>query len=134
MDLSEFELAPEGATLEVLHPKTGVPMKLDDGTAVTITMVGMDSEEWRTNQQGLINRRLAQRTRKPATAEEIEDETLRSLAACIKSWTGMRLAGKDFECTRQNALELMRKLPDLRRQVDAFLADNRNFLKASPTS
>lgn len=134
MDLDVFEVVTEGTVLEVRHPITQEPMVLDDGTKVTVTLVGMDSPEWRDRQQALINKRLSMRAKKPLTAEEIEEEGLRSLAACVKAWTGMRLAGELFECNTKNALALFRRLPDLRRQVDAFISDNANFLKASPTS
>lgn len=131
MDLSVFEVAPQGAVLQILHPVSGQPLTLDDGTAVTVTMVGMDSDEWRAHQQAITDRQLERRTPRKITAADIENETLQGLALCIKSWTGMVKAGKAFDCTPQNAVKLLRELPHFRRQVETFLLDGANFLTVS---
>lgn len=132
MDLSVFELAPEGAVLAIKHPITREPLEID-GVPVTVTMVGPDSAEWRAVQRSIVDRRLKDR-KASVSAEEIEAEAIRALAACIKAWTGMRLNGVDLECNEANKTMVLVKLPHFRRQIDEFLAHSENFLKASAQS
>lgn len=134
MDLSQFE-AHDGTTImEVLDPATFQPATAHDGTPMTITVVGMDSPEFLSHQRRAVNKRLAKGTRSKITAEQIEAEATETLAACIKGWTGFYLKGEVVEYSPKKALELMRSLPHLRRQVDEFIGDTANFMKTSEKS
>lgn len=131
MDLSVFEIASEGVPLQLLHPQTGEPLALDDGTPMEVTVVGTDSDEWRARERAIANKRIANFGKKPVTAEELETDNLLNLVACIKSWRGMVLNGQEIPCTDEHKLALLKRLPHLRRQVDNFVGNSANFLKAS---
>lgn len=133
MDMSVFEIAAEGVVLPIKHPVTGQPLKLDDGTAVTVIMVGMDSAEWRAREREVANKRLAG-TAGTLTAEDIEEESLASIAAVIKGWTGIRIGEREYACTPENKLQMLARYPHFKRQIDAFLGNRENFLKVSQES
>jgi len=146
MDLAEFDLEPTGATMEVLHPKTGEPLYLMDGpadettgeptagTKITLTVVGLDSPELKEREQAKIDKILSQTKPKAPKAAEIEEDRIGDLATSVKGWTGIVLDGKTLEFNRRNVITVLKRAPWLRRQLDTFLSDHRNFLKASPTS
>lgn len=64
------------------------------------------------------------------TAEEIEESALRQLSICTVSWKGVKLDGQELECNPDNAYMLYSRLPWLKEQVDEFVGDRANFLKA----
>ena len=131
MDMNVFEIDRAGKAMEILHPITNAPLKDGNGKPVTVMLVGMDSDEWRQYHRSLLDDRLNETTKKTQTAHTIEKEGLEALAVCFKSWSGVTLDGKPLECTRDNAVMLMRRFPSFRRQVDEFVGKHANFLKAS---
>lgn len=132
-DLSALEgasTADAGATLEVLHPATGQPMLQDDGSPVTITLLGQDSRKWRAFVRQTTNRRLQSRKAKQ-TAEEIEAENTEGWVALTVAWKGIVLAGEALECTPANARMIYGRFPFIREQVAEFVSDRANFLRGN---
>lgn len=134
MDMRVFEVAAEGVVLPITHPITGEPLVLPDGTPVAVTVVGTDSKEWRAREREIANRRISGGSKRPITVEEIEEDALASIAAIIKSWTGIREGEKDYPCTTENKLLMLAKYPDFKRQIDGFLGKRENFLRVSQQS
>jgi hypothetical protein len=132
MDLSSLDTvaaASEGAVMPVRHPVTKVALKTEKGEAVTLTVTGSDSKEFRDQERALINKRInaGQRT---ANADDIYSEATAVLASCVKAWANIELDGKKLDCTPANVKTVLTRFPWLREQVDAFVGDRANFLQA----
>lgn len=135
MDLSILEPA-EGATIQLRHPVTNEPL-VDDAGPVTIDIVGVDSPKFQARQRVLTNKRLATAGNRKSkiTAEDLEEEGIATVAACITGWSAnVELDKKPVEFSRANAKLLITRLRWIGEQVDIAIADRANFLKASPTN
>jgi len=108
----------DGVAIEIVHPGTGEPL------GVTITVAGPDSDQAKKADRAMINRRLKAQKTKMLTAEELQAEALRKLAACVLSWEGMVSDGKPLECITENAVLAFERAPWLAEQV-AEAAGNR---------
>ena len=140
MDLSTLEPTPDSVPVQLRHPTTNELM-FDDATGspdkskpVTVSIVGMDSEQFRTRHRAIINRRLNAGKKAKITAEEIEAESIDTIAACITGWQYVGLDKKALDFSKANAKVLLTRLPWLREQLDEAIADRANFLKTSPTT
>lgn len=133
-ELNTQEKAEKGIEIEILHPKTNVPL------GIFITVLGTDSETYRQISRKNQNRRLESvRRGRPSTqsAEEIELEAINTMAACTVSWrTGdvpkLELEPKKmFECNFENAKKLYSDpgFTWLRDQVNQEGGDRANFLE-----
>ena len=134
MDLSTLEPTPDSVPVPLRHPTTSERLLSDTGAPITISIVGMDSEQFRTRHRAIINRRLSAGKKAKVTAEEIEAESIDTIAACITGWQHVELDGKVLEFSKANAKALLTRLPWLREQLDEAIADRANFLKTSPTT
>lgn len=139
MDLSKFstvDSAAKGAAMEVLDPVTGNALREEDGSAVTITLLGADSPELRASERARLNKRLGknikQLSRTSLSAEQLEEEALETLITATKGWKGISMEQdgevKELKCTPENARMLYTRLPWLREQADEFINDRANFL------
>jgi hypothetical protein len=134
MDLSTLTPA-DSVEITLRHPATGVDLTTEKGDPITISIHGMDSAVFQAHQKGLINKRLQRQTRKAAvTAEQIEEESLGTLAACISGWKNIEFDGKSLEFSRSNAKLLLGKLRWVREQLDEAIGDRSNFLTGSATN
>lgn len=138
MDLATLDMAAAdtGAVMTVRHPISDAVLEGTDGQPITITLAGSDSERFRKVQRASANRRLKTQSsrRGQITSEEIEADALETLAACTIAWHGLVVDGEALECNAVNARKAYKRLPWLREQVDAFVGDRANFLKASPST
>lgn len=128
--LAQFDTvssANSGAKLELTDANGAAVLKAD-GTPLTITLLGKDSDVWVKAENAARNRRLAQGPRMKLTAEALESEAISALAKVTVAW--------DFDepCTYEAAVRLYTRFPLIREQVDLFVGDRANFTKASPTS
>ena len=96
----------------------------EDGTTPTISAVGTDSSKFR------------EAIRELNEDDEFSGETL--LAKCTISWENMPKEQKSVngqiveiapECNFENALELYKRYPVIKSQIDAFIGKRGNFLK-----
>lgn len=138
-DISNFDVnaaANRGAKLEIKAPDGSMLMQADGKTPVTITLLGMDSDKFTERKNATINKRIQQGARLKITAQSAQDDGNRTLAACTVAWDGIVLDGETLECTFDNAVKLYsdKRFPWLREQVDEFIAERENFLKASSGS
>lgn len=134
--LSPKATAEAGVEIEVLHPKTNLPLS----PRIYVTVCGADSDTCKKIQRKQLNRRLerSQRSRNnknSMTAEELETESLEVLVACTKSWrTGDRpeiemAAGEWLPCTPDNVRRVYDELPWMKEQLDQEIGDRSNFLR-----
>lgn len=125
--------------------KTTVPVKLhligadgkklftgqDGKEPVTISLVGVDSENYQAAARASQNRRLAKinpRKVRQVTAEEMENDALEILVACTIAWEGIGWGKEDLKCTPENVRKVYANVPFIREQVDEFINDRSNFL------
>lgn len=140
VDLSVYAAdAEQGSKYEVKDPG-GDPLYQDEAgkIPVTITLAGTESALWRKAEDVVYNRRLKSSNPRQnfaaKTAEEQRQDAAYLLASVTLAWDGIVFKGEKLECTRDNAKMIYLALPFLREQVDAFLGDKRNFIKASSIS
>jgi hypothetical protein len=129
MDLAALEPA-EGATIALRHPVSNEPL-VDDKGPLTIDIVGVDSPKFQARQRLLTNKRLATAGNRKSkiTAEDLEEEGIATVAACITGWSAnIELDKKPLEFSRTNAKLLITRLRWIGEQVDLAIADRANFL------
>jgi len=132
MDLSALDtttLADEGVAMEVLGVD-GTVLRDEAGNAITIKLLGADSEKVRKRQRMEIDKRLKRGNRAKSSAAEIEENGIDLLVFCTVGWSGVKFNGEEMPCNAENARKLYTALPALRDQVDAFVGDRGNFTKA----
>lgn len=125
---------PERMTL--VHPITKQPLRDEAGTEAFISLYSADSEVARKHQRTVGKRRLAMRRGAKPTIEEIEAEQVELLAVLTADW--YLLGWRDSQpLSEPFSLENARELYGLagatwiREQVDDWLGDRANFVKAS---
>lgn len=123
-------------------PDDGFPLQLrgideaelfnDDGTPMTITVLGADSDVAVKARNATSNRRYQQGPRMKLTAEGIEADQAAYLAKLTIDWD-ITMGGDKPAFSQAAAVQLYRnpKLSFIREQVDAAIADRTNFLKRS---
>lgn len=127
-------LANQGGIMEVEGPDGVVLRDANGAAAMTITLLGSDSQVFRKAQNRNLNKRLTKRNVK-MTAEELEAETIDLLAEVTTGWAGFKdPTGNDIACSRQNAVALYSKYPFIREQADRFINERANFLPKSESS
>ncbi len=127
--------ADTGAEMKVMHPTSGAVLVQDGGKPITIILVGEDSERHRRAVRVNSDRRLKRQTSgRPVqmTAEELENDSLELVVSCTIGWSGVVLDGVEVPFSVDSARMVYKRLRWLREQVDAFIYDRSNFLKASP--
>lgn len=129
MDLST--LTPvDSVEITLRHPATGVDLTTAKGEPISVSIYGMDSAVFQAHQKNLINKRLQRQNRKGGTftAEQIEEDSISTLAACIAGWKNIEFEGKPLEFSKSNAKALLNKLRWVREQLDEAIGDRANFL------
>lgn len=147
-EFGTIEAAETPVEMAVQHPKT----KKDSG--VYITLVGKDSDAYRALSRKLNNKRFGELKKTKTltmTAEQNEEENLRLLSACVRSWRsrvferrGEKLVATDnfqpiffaaekgkMECNILNVKWVFENVPEIREQVEDFIQDRTNFLTGS---
>ncbi len=109
----------EGTEIEVRDVAGGV----EEG--VTITVVGTYSATHRKAQNQNRDRFLKQRGK--IDSDMIEKQSVETTARCIKAWRGFTSDGKDFPCTRENAIAMLTNAPWIREQVEEAMNDHAAF-------
>ncbi|MFB0487773.1 hypothetical protein ABIE45_000359 [Methylobacterium sp. OAE515] len=136
-DLSDLDLkgkASKGAVMELAHPHTGAVLRQDDGSPITITLAGQDSEQCVAFERKLTDKRLrraADSRRVTLTAASVEDDRIGRVAACTLGWSGIAWDGSPKEQTPENTRELFTRWPWAMEQAERFIEDRGNFLSAA---
>lgn len=136
MDLAKYKSAAEqGAVMEVRDPAGDVMFKEDGSTPITITLAGTESKRWRKAEDAVGDKRLERAgTRATTTAKsmrEAREDRAFLLAAVTLAWDGIVVDGNPLECNQKNAKDLYIQYDFITTQVDAFLAERKNFLPVS---
>jgi len=135
MDLSALDtsdLANQGSVMELRGPN-GDPLLQDDESPITLSLLGADSNALVRLSNLQTNAYLKQGSIK-VTAEGAKANELDYLAKATVAWAGVKVDGKELDCTEENAKAVYRRFPWIADQARAFIADRAHFMKASPTS
>lgn len=123
--------------MPIRHPSTGDVLKDADGNEAYIELVSLSSKRANKVRAGIQQKRIEARVRK-ITVEDVEQETLAILSACVTGWHLVGLDGAviGVPCSEADAQELfategMRWLAE---QATAFAEAAGNFLPPSLTN
>ena len=119
------------AEMVIEHPVTGEPLADGKGGNQTITLFGIQSQQYRKAKHDNLNNRLNKRS-KTVAAEQAEDDAAELLAACTKSFNRVDFGGGPIDT--KSAKETYLAHAWLINQVDEFVADNKSFLVESKVS
>ena len=119
----------EAFDIELRGPD-GAQLFNDDGTAMTIGVLGADSDIAVKARNQTSNRRIQQGARLKLTAEGIDSDAVAYLAKLSTRWN-ITLGGEKpvFNTEAAMSLYMNPKLAFVREQVDAGIAERSNFLK-----
>lgn len=135
MDLSALdtaELANQGALLELRDP-AGNPVLQEDGSPVTLTLLGEDSDALTQVNNRHANQFLRGTSAggQAVTAEMSKTNEINKFAAATVGWSGIVVDGEAIQFSTDAAKGLYRRFPWIRDQVRTFIGDRANFTKAS---
>lgn len=146
MDLAKMldsSVIEQGADLHLVHPATGKPLTAENGEPITVRLLGIDSETYRTLEKEVRHASLERMQKKlgrrgtpqmQVDPEQIEEDALNMMVKCTKSWANIIYKGKPLDCTPANVKMLYQEQPWIAEQVSEFMNDRRNFLGNSPTN
>jgi hypothetical protein len=116
----------EGETITIVSPD-GTVWNNPDGTEMTITLYGVDSDRWNSNRHSIIDRRNALKKNK-ISGKELDETLVNSLVAITKSWN-VTFNGVKPECSPKNVKDLYVQRPWVKRLVQTYFDDESNFMK-----
>ena len=129
IDLASLDAKPKseaGADCHILHPDLGTEM------GIVITLRGSESDIYKRNFWAQVNRERAKQAAQrgvvqPFDPDKAESEACELLADCTIGWCGVFLDGEDMPFSRANAIKLYGRFPWMRKQIDAFIANEANY-------
>lgn len=135
LDLSQFDTkvsANEGAWLDLRNPTNVSEVLMRGGNPVRVKLLGKDSEVFRRITAKNINTRLKEASRgrnaAPATAEQLEADAIRTIAACTIAFENVVVDGREFKAP-DDAEAFWKRFPAFREQADDFIGGRENFMK-----
>ncbi|MGA0604857.1 hypothetical protein ACO2Q0_02565 [Phenylobacterium sp. VNQ135] len=133
-NLTETYCPDEIFDVELVGPD-GATLFNDDGTPMTIGMIGEDSDEAVRHRNATTNKRIQQGARVKITAEALTSENMAYLAKLSKRWN-ITMGGEKPAFTSEAALKLYMntKLSFIPERLAQAISERTNFLKSSPTS
>jgi len=133
MDLGSIK-KKDLSTVALVMPNY-VPILFDDGTPMTITMNGLYSEKYRSEQDAQqavrLKRVQASGGKVTITPEEMRQDRLNFVVSMVDSWD-IQLDGAKPKCTPATIREVFARLPFIYEQCDRALEDGQSFLETSP--
>ena len=132
MDL--MDLKPKSNTIEVSlkHPNTGVVLKNDDKTDMTIVVFASHSKEYKTVMHEQTNKRLKDMQSKKntdITAQDMEEATLNMLSKITCEWN-ITYNKEQPKLSIAKAKQLYDEVFWIKDQIEEALADSLDFTKA----
>ena len=115
-----------------LEGPDGAQLFNDDGTPMTIGVIGADSDEAVKLRNTNQNKRFQQGLRVKLTSEGMDSENAQYLARLSKRWN-ITMGGEKPEFSYQAALALYtdKRLAFIREKVDTAIGERSNFLKVA---
>lgn len=132
MDLGSIK-KKDLSTVALVMPNY-VPILFDDGTPMTITMNGLYSEKYRSEQDAQqavrLKRVQASGGKVTITPEEMREDRLNFVVSMVDSWD-IQLDGAKPKCTPAAIRDVFARLPFIYEQCDRALEDGQSFLETS---
>lgn len=128
MKISAFQPLTTPQKLQILHPRT------NKKTDAVIYLVGTDSKEWKSAVKELQTSSLRDKKTELTDIEMIdraEDDACALYAAVTTGWEGIEDENGPIPFSIEKAKEIYKSAPKIRKQIDAFLGDDKNFLPAN---
>ena len=137
-DLAQVDtktLAETGVDMPV-KSLDGKPLVARNGEQVAITVLGSDSNKYRSLTRTQVRKRLDQmaggKQITEAEMDETEQDVLDVLVACTVGWKNvLDTEGNAIPFTSDNVRKLYGAYPVIREQVDTFISNRANFIPAS---
>lgn len=108
------------------------------GQPIVLRLMGVDSPAYQALQIASVrrgNERVAAKASEDAQIAGRLDDNTHTIAGCIIGWQGMLdSSGSEIQFGPEAALELVRRFPAIRAQIEDFVTDRANFLQVSPQS
>ena len=129
MDLSNLKATQDAQSLELLHPSTGTVLKDDSGKAFTIDLLSSDTNSYKSEFNKLM--KAAREQKGEQTARDAEEKACDMLAK-ITVGCYLVMEGKPLKFSAQAIKDLYfnPEFTWIREQVEAFIRDRANFIKA----
>ena len=128
MDISELmtqEAHEEGAEVEIFHPDNR-----KKSMGVFFTVLGIDSKAFQAAEKKAYNDQLSEFTKSGSITEETQIESeVKQVSAVVTGWRGIQSGKDDLPYSKEKCVELMTKSPWMRKQIDRFIGDRKNFIK-----
>lgn len=126
-DLGTFKQSQlDTAEINIAHPLTG------EETGMKIRVVSLDSDKYHQISMKLQNENIkyARKNRGKTTAEKLSSDAIELLANVTVGWDNIKINGEDLPFSLENARKLYEDYAFIKEQVDEFIGDRRNFIKA----
>ena len=125
----------DGTVVELVGIDGAEPLLNDDGSQMTITVLGADSDVAVKHRAGNTTKRIQQAGRGAVTGESLDSEEASYLAKLTVDWN-IQIGNEKPPYTFGAAVKLYKnpRLAFIREQVDRAIVQRARFLKASPTS
>jgi hypothetical protein len=121
----------EAGTLVHLKDESGEKQYFDKNgvqAPVTIKVAGTYSKRYRRATDANRDRLLKRRS---IDGDQVNEQALATIAACIIEWDGLTAAGQPFPFSKENAMVLLDTCPWIREQVETAMNDHAVFSKAN---
>jgi len=129
MDLNAFQTETGGLICPLENPITGEAL-LDDKGEVAVRLMSPESREYKAIAHEYTNKRLKRMNRRNILdAAELDVQNVEMLARVITGFTNFEYDGK-VPSTLREKIDMLNALPWVRKQCEAFLQDEKNFIKA----
>ncbi len=136
MDISELmtqDAHEDGAEVEIFHPSETIEV---DGKAerkslgVFFKVLGIDSRDFQSAEKKAYNKQLSIYAKDKVIDEgAIIDGEISLACAAITGWRGIQDGDKDLPYSKSKCLDLMTKSPWMRKQIESFVGERKNFIK-----
>jgi hypothetical protein len=137
MEMQIFELTNSAVFVQLKHPDTdlllfdpGPDGKDDPEKPVGVEVYGADSDQFKKHRRRAMDMGIEARSkRKTINAEKIDNESEKTLAACISKIVNISWKGVKLEAPRDCAL-LIQAMPWAAEQIDEAMGDRVRFMPA----
>lgn len=122
-DLATAQSHGNGAEINILSPVDGKP------TDVYITIMGIDSKEWRAAKKAQTSQIITARADGKMEDLDYDRMDAEALAKITLGWKGIAKEGKEYKFSYENALSLYLDAPAVVSQLIEFVSNRENFIK-----
>ena len=129
--LSTTTLSDKGVQCFLKNPGDDAPILNDDGTPMSITLLGQDSKAYQTLKHSMSNEKIEKAVKfgkkLKLNSEKLENDELDLLVKSTVEWD-ITYQGQKPDCTPENVRLLYTQVPSIREIVSDFIVDRTNFL------